>query len=371
VGRRGSSSPRDLARVGDRVSFVYLERCTVHREDNAITATDADGVTHLPAATIGALLLGPGSRVTHQAMALLGDCGAGVVWVGEQGVRYYAGGRALTRSSALVEAQARAWANRRTRLDVARAMYGLRFPDLDPSGRTRQELLSMEGRRLMKCYRQEAERTGVTWHRREYNPGDFAAGDAPNQAVTAAAQCMYGVAHAVVTALGCSPGLGFVHSGHERSFVLDIADLYRTDVAIPAAFDAAVDGTEDIATRTRRALRDRTRPASSTGVCGTSRACCPSNMPRGRKKVTGSCWRRRGAATSRAGATTVRSRSGDRDRPRQLPGRIARIPHAVAAGDLPWRLPRFALCPCERRAVGGGTPVPGEGTRAAGLPDGH
>ncbi|GAB3108605.1 type I-E CRISPR-associated endonuclease Cas1e [Streptomyces calidiresistens] len=257
VSRRSTSSPRDLTRIGDRVSFVYLERCTVHREDNAITATDADGVTHIPSATIGTLLLGPGTRVTHQAMSVLGECGAGVVWVGEQGVRFYAGGRALTRSSGLVEAQATAWANRRTRLEVARAMYRLRFPDEDPAGCTRQDLLSREGRRLKECYRRESARTGVPWRRREYNRDDFSAGDAPNQGVTAAAQCMYGIAHAVVTALGCSPGLGFVHSGHERSFVLDVADLYKTDVAIPAAFDAAAEGTEDVATRTRRALRDR------------------------------------------------------------------------------------------------------------------
>ncbi|MFJ5678282.1 type I-E CRISPR-associated endonuclease Cas1e [Streptomyces sp. NPDC093097] len=257
VSRRNASSPRELARIGDRLSFLYFERCTVHREDNAITATDADGVTHIPSATIGTLLLGPGTRVTHQAMALLGECGAGVVWVGEQGVRFYAGGRALTRSSRLVEAQATAWANRRTRLDVARAMYRLRFPEDDPSTRTRRDLLNMEGRRVKECYRRESARTGVTWRRREYHPGNFSAGDPPNQAVTAAAQCMYGVAHAVVAALGCSPGLGFVHSGHERSFVLDIADLYKTEIGIPAAFDAAAEGEEDIASRTRRALRDR------------------------------------------------------------------------------------------------------------------
>ncbi|WP_435172412.1 type I-E CRISPR-associated endonuclease Cas1e [Actinacidiphila sp. bgisy145] len=257
VARRGAAAPRELARVGDRLSFVYLERCVVHRADNAITATDAEGVTHIPSATIGTLLLGPGTRVTHQAMSVLGECGAGVAWVGEHGVRFYAGGRALTRSSALVEAQATAWANLRTRLDVARSMYRLRFPDEDPAGRTRQQLLGLEGDRLRACYRAESARTGVPWRRREYNRDDFAAGDAPNQGITAAAQCMYGIAHAVVTALGCSPALGFVHSGHERSFVMDIADLYKTEVAIPAAFDAAVEGPEDVAARTRRALRDR------------------------------------------------------------------------------------------------------------------
>ncbi|ARQ69204.1 type I-E CRISPR-associated endonuclease Cas1e [Streptomyces marincola] len=257
ISQRKASTPRELNRIGDRMSFIYLERCTVHRADNAITAEDADGVTHIPSATIGVLLLGPGTRITHQAMSVLGECGAGVVWVGEHGVRYYAGGRALTRSSGLVEAQATLWANRRTRLEVAREMYRLRFPDVDPAGRTRQQLLSAEGHRLRDCYRRESARTGVPWHRREYHPGDFTAGDAPNQGITAAAQCMYGIAHAVVVALGCSPGLGFVHSGHERSFVYDIADLYKTDVAIPAAFDAAIEGTDDIGARTRRALRDR------------------------------------------------------------------------------------------------------------------
>jgi CRISP-associated protein Cas1 len=257
VSKRALSTPLELTRVSDRSSFLYLERCTVHREDNAITATDTDGVTHIPSATIGTLLLGPGTRVTHQAMGLLGESGASVVWVGEHSVRFYAGGRPLTRSSGLVEAQAAAWANRRTRLDVARAMYRLRFPDEDPSGRTRGELLSMEGDRVKKCYQAEATRTGVPWRRREYRVADLSTADSPNQGVTAAAQCMYGVAHAVVAALGCSPALGFVHSGHERSFVMDIADLYKTEIAIPAAFDAAAAGDEDVPTRTRRALRDR------------------------------------------------------------------------------------------------------------------
>jgi CRISPR-associated protein Cas1 len=267
VGRRGASTPRELTRVADRVSFLYLERCTIHREDNAITATDAEGTTYIPSATIGTLLLGPGTRVTHQAMSLLGECGAGVTWVGEQGVRFYAGGRALTRSSGLVEAQAAAWANRRTRLEVARAMYRLRFPGEDTAGCGRDDLMRMEGRRLKACYRAEAARTGVTWRRRAYKVEDFASADAPNQGITAAAQCMYGIAHAVVCALGCSPGLGFVHSGHERSFVFDIADLYKTEIGIPAAFDAAAEGDEDVATRTRRALRDRVNRTNLLDRC--------------------------------------------------------------------------------------------------------
>ena len=60
-----------------------------------------------------------------------------------------------------------------------------------------------------------------------------------NQALSAGHACLYGVAHAVIAALGCSPGLGFIHVGHERSFVYDIADLYKADLTIPIAFEIA------------------------------------------------------------------------------------------------------------------------------------
>ncbi|MFD9208717.1 type I-E CRISPR-associated endonuclease Cas1e [Streptomyces sioyaensis] len=257
VGRRASLTPRHLTRTAERTSFIYLERCTVHRDANAITAEDAEGITHIPSATIGTLLLGPGTRVTHQAMCVLGESGAAVAWVGEHAVRHYASGRALTRSSAFAEAQATRWSNRQTRLDVARAMYRKRFPHEDPSGLSRRGLLGREGQRVKDCYRAEAARTGVPWRGRRYTPGDFTSGDAVNQAITAAAQCMYGITHAVVTSLGCSPALGFVHSGHELAFVLDIADLYKTEIGIPLAFDVAAEDETDVGPRTRRALRDR------------------------------------------------------------------------------------------------------------------
>ncbi|MFM9499876.1 type I-E CRISPR-associated endonuclease Cas1e [Streptomyces galilaeus] len=267
VSQRTALSPRQLTRTAERISFIYLERCTVHRDANAITAQDAEGTTHIPSATIGTLLLGPGTRVTHQAMSVLAETGAAVCWVGEHGVRFYAAGRALSRSSALMEAQARQWANTRSRLAVARAMYQMRFPDEDPAGLTRHELLGREGRRVKACYRAQAARTGIPWRGRQYAPGDFTSGDPVNQAITAAAQCMYGIAHAVVTSLGCSPALGFVHSGHELSFVLDIADLYKTEIGIPLAFDIAAQDEEDVGARTRRALRDRINETSLLNRC--------------------------------------------------------------------------------------------------------
>ena len=62
---------QELARAQDRLSFIYIEHCIVNRDSNAITASNQRGTVHVPASIIGALLLGPGTNVTHQAMVLL------------------------------------------------------------------------------------------------------------------------------------------------------------------------------------------------------------------------------------------------------------------------------------------------------------
>ncbi|MEU4805065.1 type I-E CRISPR-associated endonuclease Cas1e [Actinosynnema sp. NPDC023587] len=256
-----------LVRAQDRLSFLYLEHCVVNRDDNAITATDKRGTVHIPAATLGALLLGPGTNVTQQAMVLLAESGSTAVWVGERGVRYYAHGRTLAASSRLLEAQANLVSNTRTRLRVARQMYAMRFPGEDTDGLTMQQLRGREGARVRRLYREHAKRTGVEWQRRDYDVTDFDSGTPVNKALSAANTSLYGVVHAVIVALGCAPGLGFVHTGHVRSFVYDIADLYKAEITIPVAFDVASREVADIGTETRRAVRDRMRDGAFLETC--------------------------------------------------------------------------------------------------------
>lgn len=246
----------ELARVQDRTAFLYLEHCVVHRDGNALTARDDRGTVHIPAATLAALLLGPGTSISHQAMSLIAECASTVVWVGEMGVRYYAHGRSLARGTRLLEAQARLVSNRTTRLETARRMYALRFPGEDVSLLTMQQLRGREGARVREVYRSNSVRTGVSWRRRDYDPQNFEGSDAINQALSAAHSALYGLVHAVIVSLGCAPGLGFVHTGHERSFVYDIADLYKAETSIPVAFDVVAEGAVDVGSATRRAMRD-------------------------------------------------------------------------------------------------------------------
>ncbi|WP_330371715.1 CRISPR-associated endonuclease Cas1 [Peptostreptococcus sp. MV1] len=123
----------ELPRIGDRVSFIYIEHAKVNRTDSSISVYDSRGVVTIPIAMLGVLMLGPGTDVSHRAMELLGDTGTSVVWVGERGVRNYAHGRALAHSTKFLERQAKLVTNTRTRLNVARKMYQMRFPGEDVS----------------------------------------------------------------------------------------------------------------------------------------------------------------------------------------------------------------------------------------------
>lgn len=245
-----------LPQVKDRMTFLYLEHCTLGRQDGAITVSDEKGVVHIPAAAISVLLLGPGTRVTHRAMELMGDTGVGAVWVGEHGVRYYAHGRPLTTRASLLIRQAELVSNTRKHLAVVRKMYQLRFPEEDVAHLTMQQLRGREGSRVRNVYRTAAKETGVAWNGRVYDPDDFTSGDKVNQALSAGHACLYGLAHAVIVALGCAPGLGFIHVGHERSFVYDIADLYKAEITIPIAFQIAAEEPEDLPAVVRRRVRD-------------------------------------------------------------------------------------------------------------------
>ena len=246
----------ELVRCEDRISFVYFEHCIINRKDNAITVTDNTGTIYVPAASLSVLMLGPGTNVTHQAMTVIGENGATVVWVGERGVRMYAFGKPLTHSSALLQQQARLVSNTQKRLAVARAMYQMRFPGEDVSKLTMQQLRGREGARVRKVYRAMSKETGVEWDKRTYNPQDYGDSNDINKALSAAHTCLYGIAHSVIVALGCSPGLGFVHVGHERSFVYDVADLYKAELSIPVAFRTVAKEPDDIGSAVRLAMRD-------------------------------------------------------------------------------------------------------------------
>ncbi|MFB0918614.1 MAG: type I-E CRISPR-associated endonuclease Cas1e [Clostridiaceae bacterium] len=248
-----------LPRVKDRVSFIYIEHAKISRQDSSITIIEERGIVKIPSAMISVLLLGPGTDISHRAMELIGDTGTSVVWVGERGVRHYAHGRALSHSDKFLVKQAQLASNTHLRLKVAKKMYQKRFPNEDVSELTMQQLRGREGSRIRSTYRTLSKKHGVPWTGRSYDPDNFEGGSIINQALSSAHFALYGLVYSVIVALGASPGLGFVHVGHDLSFVYDVADLYKADITIPIAFEVAENykKDDDVGKITRLKVRDK------------------------------------------------------------------------------------------------------------------
>jgi len=245
-----------LPRTSDSWTFLYTEKVRIERADYAIELRDVNGRVPVPVAALSVLLLGPGSTITHAAVLALAESGCSIVWCGEGLTKFYAAGLGETRRAHHLEAQATCWAIKEKHLEVVRRLYTMRFPDGLPEGLSIEQIRGHEGVRVRETYAAVSRETGVAWQGRNYDRRDWGASDAVNRALSAANASLYGVCHAAIVATGFSAGLGFLHVGKQLSFVYDIADLYKADVTIPAAFRAAADGSSGIESRVRKHCRD-------------------------------------------------------------------------------------------------------------------
>lgn len=244
----------ELPRIRDRWSYLYAEHCQVEQDERAIALHRTEGVVPVPCASLLLLMLGPGTTVSHAAMRALSDSGCLVAWAGEEGVRFYAEGLGTTRSVANLQRQARLASDERARERVAAEMYRMRFVDPPRSGLSLQQLRGMEGVRVREAYARASRESAVSWRSRSWDGGNGP--DAISRALSWANSCLYGVCHAAIVAAGYSPGLGFIHVGNMRSFVFDVADLYKASISIPLAFRTVQEEPEDLESRVRRASRD-------------------------------------------------------------------------------------------------------------------
>jgi CRISPR-associated protein Cas1 len=252
----------ELPKLRDGLSYLYLEHCIIDQKYQAVEAIDKEhGRTMLPAAALAVLMLGPGTSITHEAVKTLCDNGCSVLWCGEEGVRLYAQGVGETRKGYRLIRQAELVSDPARRMQVITRMYRYRFDeDLEPD-LSLEQVRGYEGVRVRKAYAQASQRYGVPWSGRRYDRADWGSADPINRALSTANACMNGVCHAAIVSAGYSPGLGFIHTGKQLSFVYDVADLYKTELTVPLAFRLTAESTKDLETRVRHACRDVFRQA--------------------------------------------------------------------------------------------------------------
>lgn len=253
----------------DRSAIVFLERGEVEVIDGAFVLVDKNGVrVQIPVGGLGCLMLEPGTRISHAAVMLAARVGCLLIWVGEAGVRLYAAGQPGGARADRLLYQARAALDEPARLRVVRAMYKMRFGDEPPARRSVDQLRGIEGVRVRTMYKQLAVLHGVTWSNRRYDHSDWQRADIPNRCLSAATSCLYGLCEAAILAAGYAPAIGFLHRGKPLSFVYDIADIFKFETVVPAAFKIAAraehnGGARDpVERQVRAACRDAFRRTS-------------------------------------------------------------------------------------------------------------
>ena len=251
--------------IKERLSVVFVERGEIDVVDGAFVRVDQQGLrvrpvlTHIPIGGVACIMLEPGTRVSHAAAALAARVGTLLVWVGEAGVRLYSAGQPGGARADRLLYQAKLALDEVLRLKVVRKMYAIRFGEEPPARRSVEQLRGIEGARVRRSYQLLAQKFGVNWGGRDYDPEDWDVSDLPNRCLSSATAALYGVTEAAVLAAGYAPAVGFIHTGKPLSFVYDIADIYKFETVVPAAFKVAANPPANPERAVRLACRDMFR----------------------------------------------------------------------------------------------------------------
>lgn len=233
---QGLSPPRPIP-IKERSSILFLEKGQLDVIDGAFVLVDAQGIrTVIPIGGFVCLMLEPGTRVSHAAVALAARAGTLLIWVGEAGVRLYSAGQPGGARADRLLFQARLALDEDARLRVVRRMYALRFGEEPPAKRSVSQLRGIEGARVREMYKLLAQRYGVSWSGRSYDPTEWESADIVNRCLSSATACLYGISEAAILAAGYAPAIGFLHTGKPQSFAYDIADIFKFDTVVPDAF---------------------------------------------------------------------------------------------------------------------------------------
>jgi len=227
----------------DRHGLLYLDRGVLSVVDGCLHFSSGGGVLavgdyQLPHQTLSALLIGPGTSLSHDVLRILARHGTTLVAVGTDATRLYTAPAPGPDRSDIARAQARAWADDKTRIAVARKMYARRLGEVLPHTDI-AVLRGIEGARVKASYKLVAQQFGLSWKKRDFNRANPDAADLSNQAINHASTAVRAAAGVAVASVSALTQLGFIHEDSDQSFVLDIADLYRETVTLRLAFHAA------------------------------------------------------------------------------------------------------------------------------------
>jgi len=230
-------------KLSNKIGIFYVEYSTIKTKNSEIVISNAEEEFSLPINQITTILIGPGTSITHQSIVNISKSGLNIVWTQHNSNGIYASA-ICSRKANNIEKHAILFANHK--LDIAKKFYIKRFKEDIKDIENVNQLLGKEGYRVREQYKELSKQFGIKWEERETSL-NWDENSLINKSISFANHCLYGLCHAAIIALGYSPSLGFLHEGNQLSFVFDVADLYKAEIALPPISKAvAEDKIKDI-----------------------------------------------------------------------------------------------------------------------------
>lgn len=224
--------------IKDRWTPIYLEHGRLEVDKYSVKWIDSSGsVMAIPSAMVSCILLGPGSTITHAAVVSCSKSNTPVVWIGEDGLYYYATGVNTNERCRTTVRHAELYADKESRLSVCRKMFKHRFKDIKVEDHDVSSLMGIEGNRVRNLYKKISEQFNIEWVCRNTNGIMGIEVDELNQMLNIVNYNLYCICLSAITTMGYIPALGFIHTDGKIPFVYDIADLFKSDISIPVAFE--------------------------------------------------------------------------------------------------------------------------------------
>ena len=233
-------SKKLLTKASERISMLYVEKAKIEQSEYGVQIRQGNKVSEIPITTISCLILGPGTNITHRAVANIAKAGCSICWMGMEQAVFYAYGEPATNKSKNILKQMHYHESKVLHTEVIHKMYNWRYPNEKIKSASLEELKGFEGKKMKECYAKYAEQYQYDWKGRISSIG-FEKSDLANQYITALNNVLYAITRAIIQIMGYSPSIGFIHTGHIAAFTFDISDLFKEEITIPLAFRLATE----------------------------------------------------------------------------------------------------------------------------------
>ena len=247
-----------------RQGVLYLEHCRIQASDGQLSLVRAQDALErhwsIPHGNVCALLLGPGTSITHQAAHKLGEEQVMLGFVGGGGAPLFFASQSEYRPTEYCQAWVSQWADPGWRLHTAKQLAKTRcahvhlayfkehfwvssvetavaeFSARIDEARTTEELLGFEANFAKALYRFHADRAHRAFVREPRGA------DTTNGFIDSGNYLMYGLAASVLWVLGIPHAFPVTHGMTRRgALVFDLADVLKDAILLPVAFDCASD----------------------------------------------------------------------------------------------------------------------------------